>query len=162
MKDFVPLRSSLACLRKKLVRKQFSIRAGFHSRRRRNQLMLGFSPHASIPRTSSFFLLLVAGLVACHSYHIAITVRNSTGGPISLLEVDYPSASFGADALASGGDFHHLIQTRGSAPLKVQYTVANGRQIQITGPTLFEKQEGRIEVVLLPDGKAEFHPSLNP
>jgi hypothetical protein len=34
--------------------------------------------------------------------------------------------------------------------------------VQITGPTLYEKQEGSIEIVLLPDGKAEFHPSLNP
>jgi hypothetical protein len=109
-------------------------------------------------------LLLCCAMVlsACHSYHIDITIRNSTGGAISLLEVDYPSASFGSDALAAGADFHYLIQTRGSAPLKIQYTGANGRQVQITGPTLYERQEGNIEVVLLPDGKAEFHPALNP
>lgn len=101
-------------------------------------------------------------LSACRSYHIAVTVTNNTGAPISLLEVDYPTASFGADALASGANFHYLIQTRGSSPLKVQYTAVNGHQVQITGPTLYENQDGKIEIVLLPDGKAEFHPSLNP
>ena len=65
------------------------------------------------------FLFFAIALSACHSYHIDVTVRNNTGGPISLLEVDYPIASFGADALAAGADFHHRIQTRGSAPIKV-------------------------------------------
>jgi hypothetical protein len=97
---------------------------------------------------------------ACHSYHISVTVKNDTGSAISLLEVDYPTASFGADALAPGADFHYLIQTRGSAPLKIQYTAPDGHQVQITGPTLYERQEGQIEVVLLPHGKADFHPAL--
>ena len=108
-------------------------------------------------------LLLSAYLIgACHSYHIETTIKNGTGAPISLVEVDYPSASFGADAVAASGDFHHRIQTRGSGPMKVQYTNASGKQIQITGPTLYEGQEGRIEIDLLPDGKARFEPILNP
>jgi hypothetical protein len=32
----------------------------------------------------------------------------------------------------------------------------------MTGPDLFEGQEGRLEILLLPDGKAEFHPELSP
>lgn len=114
---------------------------------------------------AALMTLLLSGtlaLSACHSYHIDVTIKNSTGSAISLLEVDYPSASFGADSLAAGADFHYLIQTRGSAPLKVQYTTPAGRQVQIAGPTLYERQEGKIAVILLPDGKAEFHPSLNP
>jgi hypothetical protein len=107
-------------------------------------------------------LFCMVALSACRSYHIDVTVLNKTGNAVSLLEVDYPTASFGADTLAAGVDFHYVIQTRGSSPMKVQYTAANGRQVQITGPTLYEKQEGKIEIVLLPDGKAEFHPSLNP
>jgi len=104
-------------------------------------------------------LMLVAG---CHSYHIEATIENHTGSTITLLEVDYPSASFGADTLAAEGVFHHRIQTRGSAPLTVQYTAAHGHTVQIKGPTLYEQQEGSLDIVLLPDGKAEFHPSLNP
>ena len=101
----------------------------------------------------------------CHSYHIETTVENRTGAAIQLLEVEYPSASFGADSLASGADFHYRIQLRGSGPLKVQYTAGEGRQGQLTqieGPTVAERQEGRLEIVLLPAGKAEFHPDLTP
>ena len=108
-------------------------------------------------------LVLAAG---CHSYHIETTVENRTGGAIQLLEVDYPSASFGADSLAAGGVFHYRIQLGGSGPLKVLYTVSDGsrtqRSVQIEGPTLTERQEGRLQIVLLPGGKAEFHPELTP
>ena len=108
-------------------------------------------------------LVLAAG---CHSYHIETTVENRTGGAIQLLEVDYPSASFGADSLAAGGVFHYRLQLRGSGPLKVLYTVSDGsrtqRSVQIEGPTLTERQEGRLQIVLLPGGKAEFHPELSP
>jgi hypothetical protein len=101
-------------------------------------------------------------VVACHSYHIDVTIENHTEGPVSLLEVDYPTASFGIDSLAADGTSHHVLQTRGSGALKVQYTAANGHPVQVTGPTLYENQEGSIEIVLLPGGKAEFHPSLRP
>ena len=98
----------------------------------------------------------------CHSYHIEATVENHTGGTITLLEVDYPSASFGADTLAADGVYHHRIQVRDSGPISVQYTASHGHQVQVKGPTLYEKQEGSIEIDLLPNGKVEFHPALNP
>lgn len=101
----------------------------------------------------------------CHSYHIETTVENRTGGTIQLLEVDYPSASFGADSLAAGADYHYRIQLRGSGHIKVQYTTGQGNQgqvKQIEGPAVAERQEGRLEIVLLPGGKAEFHPDLTP
>ncbi len=105
----------------------------------------------------------LALLSGCHSSHIDVTVENRTGGAIELLEVDYPSASFGVDTLSSGADYHYRIQVRLSGPVKAQYTEsANGKVRQITGPDLFEKQEGRLVIELLPDGKAEFHPSLTP
>jgi hypothetical protein len=99
-------------------------------------------------------------LAACHSYHIETTIENRTGGPIQLLEVDYPSASFGVNSLAAGAEYHYRIQLRGSGQLKVQYTGSDGRQTLVEGPMLAEQQEGRIEIVLLPGGKAEFHPYL--
>jgi hypothetical protein len=119
-------------------------------------------------RTSLLLALaapLLFAICGCHSYHIEATVENRTGGAIQLLEVEYPSASFGADTLAAGADFHYRIQLRGSGPLKVQYTAGDSRQGQLTqidGPTVAERQEGRLEIVLLPGGKAEFHPQLTP
>ncbi|MGA2046179.1 MAG: hypothetical protein ABSG96_00730 [Terracidiphilus sp.] len=98
----------------------------------------------------------------CHSYHIDTTVENRTGTEIKLLEVDYPSASFGKDVLAANEVFHYRIQLRGSGPLKVQYSSLVGRVAQIDGPSVAELQEGTLRIVLLPGGKAEFHPQLTP
>jgi hypothetical protein len=107
----------------------------------------------------AFAIALAAG---CHSYHVDTTIENRTGEPIQLLEVDYPSASYGADSLAAGADFHYRIQVEGKGQLKVLYTTNEGKPVQITGPTLAEGEEGRLEVLLLPNGKAEFHPELSP
>jgi hypothetical protein len=120
-----------------------------------------------IKAVSSLALLLsglpLIGFVAgCHSYHVETTVENRTGAPIQLLEVDYPSASFGDNHLAAGADYHYRIQFQGSGPLKVQYTSADGKQIQVTGPQVAELQEGQLQIVLLPGGKAEFYPHLTP
>jgi hypothetical protein len=98
----------------------------------------------------------------CRSHHVETTVENRTGTAIQLLEVDYPSASFGADGLADGADLHYRIQIQGTGGLKVQYTAPGGHHVQISGPNLSEGQQGGLEVVLLPGGMAEFHPHLNP
>jgi len=107
--------------------------------------------------------LSVAMLAAgCHSYRIEATVENRTGATITELEVDYPSASFGANSLAADAIFHYRFQVRGSGPVTVQYAAADGRQVKITGPTLHERQEGRLDIVLPPGGKAAFHVELLP
>jgi hypothetical protein len=104
----------------------------------------------------------VLSLAACHSYRIDAVVENRTGEKIELLEVDYPSASFGVDALASGAAYHYRFQVRGSGPVKVQYTESGSVKVrQAVGPSLYEHEEGSLEIVLLPDGKAEFHPQLS-
>ena len=114
------------------------------------------SPLVAVTFLSAFFLS------ACHSYHIDATIENRTGAPIQLLEVDYPAASFGADSLAADANFHYRFQVRGSGQLKVSYIAANGQTVQIPGPTLAEQQQGTLEIVLDPGGKAEFHPQLTP
>jgi hypothetical protein len=100
------------------------------------------------------FLILAAG---CRSHHVEITVENRTGQPIHQLEVDYPSASFGADSLEPGQVIRSSIQVRNYGPLMVLYIAPDRHQAKITGPTLVEKQEGKLSVVLLPDDKAEFN-----
>lgn len=118
---------------------------------------------APLRRAIAFFAVsALMAATSCHSYHVDATVENQTGSPIKLLEVDYPSASFGKDTLAAGEAFHYRVQLRGSGPLKVQYTSSDGRQAQIDGPSVAELQEGTLQIVLLPGGKAEFHPQLTP
>ena len=108
------------------------------------------------------FALMLVWAVGCHSHHIDVTVENRTGEAIQLLEVDYPSASFGADKLAAGEILRYRIMVRGNGPLKLEYARSGGRQTQITGTSLTERQEGHIQIVLLPDGTARFYPKLAP
>lgn len=102
----------------------------------------------------------LAALTGCHSYHIDTTIENRTGGAVKQIEVDYPSASFGADTIAAGADFHYRFQVQDSGPIKVDYTEADGRTATATGPTLAQGQEGRLEIILLPEAKVEFEPEL--
>jgi hypothetical protein len=108
--------------------------------------------------TLSITFLLSALLAACHSHHIDVTIENRTGAPVQLLEVDYPSASFGANRLDAGSDFRYSLQIRGSGPVAVSYTAPNGNVVQISGPTLAEGQQGQLQIVLLPGGQAGFVP----
>jgi hypothetical protein len=99
----------------------------------------------------------------CHSYRIDATVENRTGTTVELLEVDYPSASFGSDVLTVGAEYHYRFQVRGSGPVKVQYTESASHQVrQASGPEISEREEGDLEIVLLPGGKIEFQPNLTP
>jgi hypothetical protein len=95
--------------------------------------------------------------IGCRSHQIMVILENHTGEEIQLVEVDYPSASFGEDAMTDGQVVHYSIQIRDSGPVKVQYMTPDHHQPQMTGPTLHEKQEGQLEIELLPGGKAEFH-----
>jgi hypothetical protein len=106
--------------------------------------------------------LVLPAMAGCHSYHVETTVENRTGVAVKLLEVDYPSASFGTGALAPEAVYSYQVQFRNSGPITVQYNTPDNRLVKITGPTVAEHQEGRLQIVLLPDGKAEFHPSLTP
>jgi hypothetical protein len=106
--------------------------------------------------------LAVLGVTGCRSHHVDATVENHTGAAIRLLEVDYPSASFGADSVGADSVLRYRIQLQGQGQLKVQYTAPDGHQTQIDGPVLVEGQEGQLDIVLQPGGKAEFHPQLTP
>jgi hypothetical protein len=108
----------------------------------------------------TFFLPAVLVLAGCHSYHVDATIENKTGGAINLLEVDYPSASFGADTLEAGATFRYRFQIRGSGPLTISYTTGTGKQIRITGPNLIEREQGQLNIALLPGGKADFMPLI--
>lgn len=112
-------------------------------------------PALSIAALVTLPLALATG---CRSYHVEITVQNQTGAPVRLMEVDYPDASFGSDTMAPGASMHYRIQVTGDGPLTLQYTDGSGHTVHNKGPALTAKQEGSLQILLLPSGKAEFHP----
>lgn len=86
--------------------------------------------------------------LGCHSAYVEADVTNSTGGPISLLEVDYPSASFGKEALADGATFHYRFKILGNGGTKVIWTDAARKEHTVAGPDLQEGEEGHLTVTL--------------
>jgi hypothetical protein len=102
-------------------------------------------------RLSKLFALAAAlVLTGCHSAFIDATVSNHTTQPLSLIEVDYPSASFGTQALAPGQDFHYRFKILGSGPATVLWTDANHKDHKKAGPDLREGEDGKLTIVFNP------------
>lgn len=112
-------------------------------------------------RAASFFAAgLALALTGCRSAFIAVTIHNQTDRPIELLEVDYPSASFGTQNLASGADFHYRFKVLGSGPTTLLWTDASHHDHKSAGPSLKEGDEGTITITLASSG-ATWAESLN-
>lgn len=111
--------------------------------------------------TSLGFVLLLSSS-GCRSFWVDASVENQTGATIRELEVDYPTASFGTNSLGPGAVMHYRFQIRGSGPVKVEYTDQNGKPVQAKDLTLIEKQHGQLTLRLLPQGKVQFIPNLQP
>ena len=93
-------------------------------------------------------------LTGCHSAYIDATISNRTDKPLNLVELDYPSASFGTQTLASGGDFHYRFKILGSGKLKLIYTDPVNLEHNIPGPELVEGEEGALTVTVQTTGVA--------
>jgi len=107
-------------------------------------------------RTSLTLALLGSLLAAggCHSPYVAATVHNGTDQPLQLIEVDYPSASFGTENLAPGADFHYRFKVQGSGGTKLTYTDIAHHDHTSSGPSLHEGAEGQLVIVITPTGAA--------
>ena len=110
-------------------------------------------------------LLAAAALLAltgCRSPYVETTIANRTGGEITVLQVEYPSASFGKNTLANDADFHYRFKLQGSGAIKLSYTDATHHDHAFTGPVLYEGQHGTLRIdINLPDNAA-FAPNLIP
>ncbi|WP_074655670.1 hypothetical protein [Terriglobus roseus] len=101
-------------------------------------------------------------LIGCHSHYIQATITNASDAPLNVVQVDYPSASFGTQLLAPGASFHYRFKLLGSGNIKVSFTDAARQDHAQTGPWLNEGQEGTLEITLPSQDHAEFHTSLKP
>jgi hypothetical protein len=103
-----------------------------------------------------FFILCTMAFVfaftGCHSPYISATVSNRTAQRIDLLEVDYPSASFGTQNLKPGEDFHYRFKVLGSGSMKLLYTDDGHQDHKSDGPLLKEGAEGLLTIAITPTG----------
>jgi hypothetical protein len=104
---------------------------------------------------------LNAGLLGCHSHYIQATLTNTGNAPLNVLQVEYPSASFGVQRLAPNETFHYRFKLLGSGPIKLTFIDAQNHEHAVTGPWLNEGQEGTLAVSVTQE-RAEFHAALRP
>ena len=93
-------------------------------------------------------LVVAVGLSGCKSRFIEATVHNGSGAAVSVVEVDYPSASFGKETLADGADYHYRFKVQGDGPLKVMWTDKAQQDHSVAGPQLQEGDEGSLMVTI--------------
>jgi hypothetical protein len=98
----------------------------------------------------SLAILALATLTGCHSHYVSIDIHNTTAAPITLVEVDYPTASFGVDTLAAGATYHYRFKILGDGPTKLLWTDAAQQQHTVPGPSLTEGQEGTLTTTIIP------------
>jgi len=98
-------------------------------------------------------MLLVGalGLCGCRSAYVEADVKNATDKPVSLVEVDYPSASFGVGSLAAGATYHYRFKILGNGATKILWTDAAEKEHSVAGPGLNEGQQGGLTVTISGD-----------
>jgi len=100
-------------------------------------------------------ILAVAGLAGvfalagCRSAFVEADVINATAAPVSLVEVDYPSASFGVGSLAAGATYHYRFKILGSGATKVMWTDAARQDYTSVGRLLHEGQQGTMTITII-------------
>jgi hypothetical protein len=109
-------------------------------------------------------VFLCLALSACHSPYVETTITNRTGAAVSLIEVDYPDASFGTQQIAVGETFHYRFKILGPTPgpVKISFTTPDRKVHTATGPTLNPGQQGTLSVSLDADGHVEWASGLSP
>ncbi len=97
-------------------------------------------------------LSLCLALAGCRAPSIDAIISNRTPTSITLIEVDYPSASFGTQKLAPGAHYSYRFKVLGSGPMKVLYTDSAHHDHTFTGPTLREGAEGPLAIDITATG----------
>jgi hypothetical protein len=90
-------------------------------------------------------------LIGCKSAFVEADVKNTSGAAVSLVEVDYPSASFGVGELGAGATFHYRFKILGSGAAKVLWTDAERKEHTVAGPEMREGQQGNLTVTISGD-----------
>lgn len=108
---------------------------------------------------AAFFACLT--LSACHSAFVETSIVNRTGSMAKLIEVDYPSASFGTQQIADNATYHYHFKIQDSGPIKITFTGDADKIYSATGPTLTQGQQGSLTITLSGNGQVAWTPVLS-
>ena len=112
------------------------------------------------PAAVFVILFSLIALAGCRSAFVSTTITNNSPAQIKLIEVDYPSASFGVGALAPGAQFHYRFKIQGGGPITMQFTDASGKSHTATGPDLQQGEQGTLQIAIDASGNISWIPNL--
>jgi hypothetical protein len=104
-------------------------------------------------------LALCLGLGGCQSRFIEVTIVNQ-GPMLHVMEFDYPSASFGANQLATGAKYHYRFKVQGPGSLSLQYEDSSGHTRTAEGPKVDLGDQGSLVVNVARNGAVTWAPNL--
>jgi len=110
-------------------------------------------------RTRSLLLLLCVLLAGCRSRFVEVTIVNQ-GPTVHVMEFDYPSASFGANSLATGANYHYRFKIQRSGPLPLQYEDGTGTTRTAHGAKVDPGDQGSLLVNIDAHGAVTWTPEL--
>ena len=99
-------------------------------------------------------------LAGCHSAFVQTTIANHSGAPLRLVELDYPSASFGTTNLNNAAEYHYRFKITGSGTVKLDFVDSAGKPHHAVGPELDEGQEGSLLVTIDEANNVSWKPSF--
>ena len=102
------------------------------------------------------------GVTACRSAFVETTVANDGVSPVHLIEVDYPSASFGMQTLDAHASYHYRFKIQGSGPISITFFDSAGKPHTATGPTLTQGQQGDLKITVDRNGSVSWGANLSP
>lgn len=105
-------------------------------------------------------LYVCLNLSGCRSAFVQATIANHTGSSVRLVELDYPSASFGTQQIASDATFKYRFKIQDSGPVTISFTGPDNKVHTSTGPTLTQDQQGSLTVTLESNGSVTWSPQL--
>jgi hypothetical protein len=76
------------------------------------------------------------------------------------MEFDYPSASFGANLLASGAKYHYRFKVQGAGSLALMYEDVAGKNHTANGPKVELGDQGSLLVNIDPAGAVTWTSNL--
>lgn len=99
---------------------------------------------------------------ACRSAYVQTAIVNHSGDKVQLVEVDYPSASFGTQQIDNNATYNYRFKILDSGAVKITYMGAGNKTYTATGPQLRQGQQGTLTVTLDGGGKVDWATNLSP
>ena len=105
--------------------------------------------------------LAVLCVAACRSAFVETTIENNSSAPLHVIEVDYPSASFGMQILDAHAIYHYHFKIQGSGPVTISWSDSAGKTHTASGPLLTQGQQGSLGITIGPTGGVSWSQNLS-